>query len=191
MDTGKTGKTSRSSNAKPAVVRARSATSGRYVTKATATRSPRSIVTESGSNRSSDTHHRSATTGKFAPGASGRARTASRAADDPLAPERTRWLADVLGGGGALARMLGVSSSQTSRWASGRERPGALTAPLLIDLEHVHARARLVWAEPAASNWLDSSNAHLSGATPMDVMRLEGVGPVLDALDADTWGTGA
>lgn len=87
--------------------------------------------------------------------------------------------------------MLGVNASQTSRWASGQERPGAVTAPLLIDLEHVLARARLVWGEPAASVWMKSANAHLGGASPADVLRREGVGPVLQALDAAAWGSGA
>lgn len=67
----------------------------------------------------------------------------------------------------------------------------ASAAPLLIDLEHVLARVRLVWAEPAASVWMDNANAHLLGATPADTLRLEGVGPVLQALDAATWGSGA
>ena len=115
----------------------------------------------------------------------------SAAADDPLAPERTRWLADVVGGSTALARMLGVSASQTTRWASGQERPGVVSAPLLIDLEHVFARIRLVWAEPAATTWLTSANAHLLGARPVDVLRLQGPGPVLEALDAATWGGAA
>lgn len=87
--------------------------------------------------------------------------------------------------------MLGVSPSQTSRWASGEERPGAVAAPLLIDLEHVLARTRLIWAEPAASTWLTSANAHLGGARPVDVLRLEGPGPVLEALDAAAWGGAA
>jgi len=115
----------------------------------------------------------------------------STPADDPLAPERTRWLSDVVGGSGALARLLGVSASQTSRWASGEERPGVVAAPMLIDLEHVLARARLVWAEPAASVWLTSANAHLQGARPVDVLRLQGPGPVLEALDASAWGSAA
>lgn len=114
-----------------------------------------------------------------------------RAADDPLAAERTRWLAEAVGGGKALAQLLGVSPSQTSRWAKGEERPGAVAAPLLIDLEHVLARVRLVWAEPAATTWMVSANAHLSGARPVDVLRLQGVGPVLDALDAAMWGGAA
>lgn len=120
-----------------------------------------------------------------------RAGRRSQAADDPLAPARTRWLADVVGGGARLAELLGVSASQTSRWAAGQERPGIQVAPLLIDLEHVLARARLVWAEPAASTWMVSVNAHLGGARPVDVLRLNGPGPVLDALDAGVWGGAA
>ncbi|MFI6225297.1 hypothetical protein ACIBEH_32460 [Nocardia salmonicida] len=43
----------------------RSAITGHYVSKATATRSPRTTVAESGGNRSSGTHHRSAITGRY------------------------------------------------------------------------------------------------------------------------------
>lgn len=43
----------------------RSASSGRFVTKSWAARSPRTTVAESGRNNSSGTHHRSAITGKF------------------------------------------------------------------------------------------------------------------------------
>lgn len=118
-------------------------------------------------------------------------RPSSRPADDPLAAERTRWLTTAVGGGKALAKMLGVSPSQTSRWANGKERPGAIAAPLLIDLEHVLARVRLVWSEPAATTWMVSANAHLAGARPVDVLRARGVGPVLEALDAAMWGNAA
>lgn len=112
-------------------------------------------------------------------------------ADDPLAPERTRYVVEVVGGGAKLARLLGVSPSQPSRWASGKERPGAQTAPLLIDLEHVLARIRLVWDGPSAVVWLESPNAYLAGARPIDVLRRQGPGRVLDALDATTWGGAA
>jgi hypothetical protein len=87
--------------------------------------------------------------------------------------------------------MLGVSASQTSRWASGKERPGAAVAPLLIEVEHVLARVRLVWAEPAATTWMVSANAYLEGARPIDVLTVHGPGPVLDALDAGAWGCAA
>jgi hypothetical protein len=120
-----------------------------------------------------------------------RGRRRAQPADDPLSAERTRWLVSALGGGRKLASILGVSPSQPSRWASGEERPSVRVAPALIDLEHVLARARLVWAEPAASTWMISANAHLSGARPADVLILRGPGPVLEALDAETWGGAA
>jgi hypothetical protein len=112
-------------------------------------------------------------------------------ADDPLSAERTRWLVDEVGGVRALAGMLGVNPSQPSQWAAGRERPGADTAPRLIDLEHVLARVRLVWGQPASTTWMTSANSHLGGARPVDVLALRGPSPVLDALDADAWGSGA
>lgn len=52
---------------------ARSAITGRYASKATAARHPRTTLTESGGNKSSGTHHRSAISGEFVTGA-----TASR-----------------------------------------------------------------------------------------------------------------
>jgi hypothetical protein len=43
----------------------RSASTGRYVTAATAARHPRTTVTEHGGNRGAGTHHRSAITGRY------------------------------------------------------------------------------------------------------------------------------
>lgn len=108
-------------------------------------------------------------------------------ADDPLSPARVRYLTDILGGA-QLATLVGVNRSQPSRWMKGEERPGPTAAPLLIDLEHVLARARLVWGASAASTWLESANAYLDGARPIDVLQLSGPAPVLAALDAETWG---
>jgi hypothetical protein len=115
----------------------------------------------------------------------------SSAADDPLSAERTRWLIDAVGGTTKLATMLRVSASQPSRWASGKESPGVRTAPLLIDLEHVFARVRLTWDGESALVWMNSGNAHLDGARPVDVLALRGPGPVLEALDAGAWGSGS
>ncbi len=44
---------------------ARSAVTGKYVTRGTAARNPRTTVTEHGGNRSTGTHHRSAISGRF------------------------------------------------------------------------------------------------------------------------------
>jgi hypothetical protein len=111
-------------------------------------------------------------------------------ADDPLSVERVRYLADEFGGAG-LAAIVGVNRSQPSRWVKGEERPGPTTAPLLIDLEHVLARARLVWGGVAARTWLESPNVYLEGGRPIDVLRMSGPAPVLEALDAETWGGAA
>ncbi|WP_241260418.1 antitoxin Xre/MbcA/ParS toxin-binding domain-containing protein [Rhodococcus sp. KRD197] len=114
----------------------------------------------------------------------------STAADDPLSGSRVRYLVDAFGGR-ALAAFVGVSASQPTRWATGEERPGPLAAPLLIDLEHVLAKARLVWGEDAAQRWFVSSNAYLGGARPMDALRMQGPAVVLNALDGETWGGAA
>ena len=111
-------------------------------------------------------------------------------ADDPLAPHRVGYLTEVFSRA-ELARLVGVSASQTSRWASGEERPGPTAAPTLIDLEHVLARARLVWGGDSARIWMESANAFLSGARPLDVLRTEGPARILEALDAEMWGGAA
>jgi uncharacterized protein (DUF2384 family) len=99
-------------------------------------------------------------------------------------------MADIFGGT-RLAELVGVHRSQPSRWIKGTERPGPAAAPILIDLEHVVARARLVWGETAAATWLESANSYLDGARPLDVLRLSGPSSVLEALDAETWGGAA
>lgn len=118
-------------------------------------------------------------------------RTTSRSpADDPLSAQRVNYLSEVFSGT-RLAKLIGVSPSQTSRWASGTERPSPAAAPALIDLEHVYARARLVWGGDTARIWLESANAFLGGARPIDVLITEGPTRVLEALDAEMWGGAA
>ncbi len=122
--------------------------------------------------------------------AAGRAGARSTAADDPLAASRVRILVDAFGGA-QLAKLIGVSASQPTRWVKGQERPGIAAAPLLIDLEHVLAKARLIWGEEAAKQWLRSPNSYLEGARPLDVLHHRGPSAVLDALDAEMWGGAA
>jgi uncharacterized protein (DUF2384 family) len=119
-----------------------------------------------------------------------RVATSRVAADDPLSKQRVLYLVDVFSRA-QLAKMVGVSASQTSRWASGEERPGPAAAPALIDLEHVYSRARLVWGGDAARIWMESANAFLGGARPVDVLLTEGAARVLQTLDAEMWGGAA
>lgn len=120
----------------------------------------------------------------------GAARTARVAADDPLSEQRVLFLVNVFSRA-QLAKWIGVSPSQTSRWASGEERPGPAAAPALIDLEHVYSRARLVWGGGSARIWMESANAFLGGARPLDVLLTDGAARVLQALDAEMWGGAA
>lgn len=99
------------------------------------------------------------------------------------APERTAFLADALGSS-RLAGLLGVSKSQPTRWRKGEETPSPRTARELVDLDHIYARACLLWEPEVAKDWLESPNSHLDGATPLDVLRTRGAAEVLMALDA-------
>jgi uncharacterized protein (DUF2384 family) len=58
------------------------------------------------------------------------------------------------------------------------------------EFEYVLARAQLVWGAAAAATWLGSANSYLTGARPIDVLRLSGSAPVLEALDVEAWGGG-
>src|SRR6476646_1098430 len=101
-----------------------------------------------------------------------------------LPKERIAFLIDSYGGVTKVARALGVAPSQPSRWRSGLERPGIDAARRLLDLDHVLARALLLWEPAVALDWLESPNAYLDQARPVDVVANRGAGDVLDALDA-------
>src|SRR5699024_149620 len=90
-----------------------------------------------------------------------------------LVRERVEFLLGVVGGA-ELARWLGVSRSQPTRWRSGAEQPGVQAARALVDLDHVVTRALMLWAPRVATDWLTSSNAYLDGARPLDVLQTRG-----------------
>lgn len=104
-------------------------------------------------------------------------------AGTPLVRERATFLVDVLGGA-ELARWLGVSRSQPTRWRQGAEEPGPEAARGLVDLDHVMARALMLYPADVAVDWLTSSNGYLDGARPVDVLKLRGSADVIAALDA-------
>ncbi len=99
---------------------------------------------------------------------------------------RTELVIHAVGTVEGVADLLGVSKSQPSRWRQGKERPNVATRRLLLDLEHVMARAHLLFTPEVAWDWLTGSNAYLEGARPIDVLRMRGASEVIDALDAAT-----
>lgn len=87
-------------------------------------------------------------------------------------------------GNNSLARLLGVSPSQPTRWRSGKEAISPANRRRLSDLDHVLDRLLLELWPDQAGDWLTSPNAHLGGAVPVDVLILRGAPPVLEAIDA-------
>lgn len=116
--------------------------------------------------------------------ASAPGRPAKRTQATPALTSRIQLAIDSLGGGTALAALLGVNKSQPSQWRNGKETPSSDMQRRIIDLDHVVARAQLVWEPEIALDWLRSANSHLDGAAPLDVLELRGPAEVLDALDA-------
>lgn len=101
---------------------------------------------------------------------------------------RAESVAAALGGKSALARAMGVSASQPTQWIKGAERPSLENARVIVDLDYVVARAGLLWKPPVVQSWLVGRNAFLGGARPIDVVKMEGSGRVIDALDQELSG---
>ena len=83
----------------------------------------------------------------------------------------------------ALAEILGVSSSQVSRWRRG-QRPDRDNADRLAGLALV-VEMLLRWLEPdIVEEWLTGANAHLDGATPAYFIQQSQLAVVVGALEA-------
>jgi hypothetical protein len=104
------------------------------------------------------------------------------------AQERTGFLIDTFGSATAVAHLLEVSRSQPGKWRSGEESPGPAASTLIVDLDHVMARATLLWPADVAKRWLVGTEPFLNGARPIDVLRTRGSREVIEALDAVTAG---
>jgi hypothetical protein len=115
-----------------------------------------------------------------------RRRAARRALPEPAwqPQQQTQFLIDYYGGVTKLATVLDVAKSQPSRWKSGVEVPSLATAKKILDLEAVLRRALLLWEPQVARIWLESSNAYLDHARPIDVLMTRGPSEVIEALDS-------
>lgn len=98
--------------------------------------------------------------------------------------ERTQFLIDTVGGVTNLARTLGVSASQPSRWRSGEEVPSPEIASKLLDLDHVVALGMQAWDPGVVMDWMTTANGFLDGAQPIEVLRQRGSSEVIEALKA-------
>ncbi len=56
------------------------------------------------------------------------------------------------------------------------------------DVEAVRERLSALWTAPAIEVWLTSANAHLDGARPIDMLALNGLEPVTEAIEIEVAG---
>ncbi|MBG0738887.1 hypothetical protein IV500_05555 [Paeniglutamicibacter antarcticus] len=99
----------------------------------------------------------------------------------------TKRLVSALGNN-TVAALLGVSKDRPNRWASGQDAPNEENRALLADLDALVGHLHSAFTPAQAILWLEGHNAYLD-ARPVDVYRLEGAGPVIEAIRAHEQGT--
>lgn len=90
-------------------------------------------------------------------------------------------------GKNTVAALLGVSRDRPGRWASGKAVPNARNRAQLADLDAFVSHLHSAFTPTQAILWLEGYNIHLD-ARPIDVYRLEGAAPVLEAIRAHEQG---
>lgn len=120
-------------------------------------------------------------------GATASSRVKSSTKFDREVRHRTQWLTGLLGNN-RVAELLRVNRSQPSRWGSGTEGVAPANVRTMLDLDYVVTRLHGVWDPDVAAIWLESPNAHLAGATPLDTLRTGGTVEVIRAIDAEAEG---
>lgn len=86
-------------------------------------------------------------------------------------------------GNNTVAALLGVSADRPGRWASGVEEPTRENRAELTDLDGLVGHLLAAFTPEQATLWLDGQNPHL-GARPIDVYRIDGAAPVIEAMKA-------
>lgn len=56
------------------------------------------------------------------------------------------------------------------------------------DLAAVRSRLTAIWTDPVIDVWLMSANAHLDGARPCDVLAMDGLAAVMEAVAVEVAG---
>lgn len=87
-----------------------------------------------------------------------------------------------------VARMLDVHPAMVARWRAGVPISRTM-AMRIIDLHDVLTRALQVFSPQTAASWLVGSEPLLAGARPIDVLAIQGVVPVIEALAGIDGGT--
>ncbi|MET4144336.1 hypothetical protein [Arthrobacter sp. UYCo732] len=98
----------------------------------------------------------------------------------------TQRLVNALGNN-TVAALLGVNKDRPSRWASGKDTPNEENRIQLADLDAMVGHLHSAFTPAQTILWLEGQNAHLN-ARPIDVYRLEGAAPVIEAIRAHEQG---
>lgn len=94
----------------------------------------------------------------------------------------TQRLVNALGNN-AVAALLGVNKDRPGRWVSGKDAPNDDNRARLADLDALVGHLHSAFTPAQARLWLEGLDPHL-GARPLDVYRLEGAAPVIEAIRA-------
>lgn len=96
---------------------------------------------------------------------------------------RTKKLAAIFGNN-SLARIIQVNQSQTSRWIQGDEQASVINQQKLIDLDYIIDQLSITLYPDQIEQWLQNPNAHLGGASPLNVFQVNGLAAVFPAISA-------
>jgi hypothetical protein len=89
---------------------------------------------------------------------------------------------DALGTNGT-ARLLGEDRARVSRWMTRKESISEEMGRRIVDLHDVLTNILRVYTPRLAGMWLLGSEPLLGGARPIGVLVMEGVAPVIRAID--------
>lgn len=81
-----------------------------------------------------------------------------------------------------LARVLGVSTETVATWRAVRQALRPEHAERILDLHDVLTRAMQVFDPSVVPDWLEGQEPFLDNKRPIDVLALEGSGPLIVAL---------
>ncbi|MDX6225175.1 MAG: hypothetical protein QOJ92_2981 [Frankiales bacterium] len=90
-------------------------------------------------------------------------------------------------GSNTVADLLGVARDRPGRWARGAGNPDPANRAALAELDALVARLLAAFTPEQAGLWLFGDNAAL-GARPVDVFRVRGALPVMEAIQAHEQG---
>lgn len=82
----------------------------------------------------------------------------------------------------ALAAVLNADKGNLSRFLSGTRGISGDIAQRAIDVDHVLTRAAQIFESDVIGDWLTGYDQQLGGR-PIDVLTVQGAGPLIDTLD--------